>query len=196
MSRTRYEVGQIIRDWDDEFFARHQVAEQARKSFGRMALCRTRYLGGNVEVCPECGEMHVSYNSCRDRHCPKCQNKERALWVEMRREEVLPGVKYFHVVFTVPHSLRPLAVSRQARDPTTRLSISQSPFYDAMFRAAWGTLRTFYGNQGLQGGMTAILHTWGSNLYYPSAHPLHRHQRWSGQGRPLAPPEGMQGSGP
>ena len=154
MSRTRYEVGQIIRDWGGEFLSRHQVAEPVRKSFGRMALCRTQYLGGHVEVCPECGEVHVSYNSCRDRHCPKCQNKERALWVEMRKDEVIPGVKYFHVVFTVPDCLHPVAMAHQAM------------FYSAMFRAAWNTLRTFYRNQGLQGGITCILHTWGSNLHY------------------------------
>ena len=154
MSRTRYEVGQIIRDWGAEFLSRFGVVEQVRKSFGRMALCRTRYLGGHVEVCPECGEVHVSYNSCRDRHCPKCQNKERAVWVEMRKDEVMPGVKYFHTVFTVPHCLHRIAMPHQAM------------FYDAMFRAAWNTLRTFYERRGLQGGMTAILHTWGSNLYF------------------------------
>lgn len=154
MSRTRYEVGQIIRDWGGEFLSRFEVVGQVRKSFGRMSLCRTRYLGGHVEVCPECGEVHVSYNSCRDRHCPKCQNKERAVWVEMRKDEVMPGVKYFHTVFTVPHSLHPIAMSHQAM------------FYDAMFHAAWNTLRTFYESLGLQGGMTAILHTWGSNLYF------------------------------
>ena len=154
MSRTRYEVGQIICDWGAEFFSRFEVVEQVRKSFGRMSLCRTRYLGGRVEVCPECGEVHVSYNSCRDRHCPKCQNKERAVWVEMRKDEVMPGVKYFHTVFTVPHCLHRIAMPHQAM------------FYDAMFRAAWNTLRTFYECRGLQGGMTAILHTWGSNLYF------------------------------
>ena len=154
MSRTKYEVGQIVRDWGAEFQSRFPVVEQVRKSFGRMSRCRTRYLGGHVEVCPECGEVHVSYNSCRDRHCPKCQNKERAVWVEMRKDEVMPGVKYFHTVFTVPHCLQQIAMAHQAL------------FYDAMFRAAWSTLRTFYERQGLQGGMTAILHTWGSNLYY------------------------------
>ena len=154
MSRPRFEVGQVIRDWGGEFLSRFQTVGQVRKSFARMALCRTRWLGGHAEVCPKCGEIRVSYNSCRDRHCPKCQNKERAAWVEMRREEVLPGVKYFHAVFTVPHCLHPVAMSHQAL------------FYDAMFRAAWATLREFYRRQGLQGGMTAILHTWGSNLYY------------------------------
>ena len=91
MPRPRFEVGQIIRDWRSEFYAKYPVVPQVRKSFGAMAVCRTRALGGHVEVCPECGEIHVSYNSCRDRHCPKCQNKEREVWIEMRKEEILPG---------------------------------------------------------------------------------------------------------
>ena len=150
MSRPQYEVGQIIRDWGADFLSRHQVKGHVAKSLARMAVCRTRHLGGHVEVCPECGEVHVSYNSCRDRHCPKCQNRERAVWVEMRKDEVIPGAKYFHVVFTVPDCLHPLAMSHQ------ELS------YDAMLRAAWGSLRKFYDAKGLQGGMTCILHTWGS----------------------------------
>lgn len=157
--RPRFEVGQIVRDWSHELYAKHKVVPQVRKSFAAMALCRTRALGGHVEVCPECGEMHVSYNSCRDRHCPKCQNKEREVWIRMRKEEILPGVKYFHVVFTVPDCLHPVAMSHQA------------VFYSCMFRAAWNTLKKFYDARGLQGGMTSILHTWGSNLYYhPHVH--------------------------
>ena len=159
MSRPRFEVGQIIRDWGADFLSRFHVKSHVAKSFARMAVCRTRYLGGHVEACPECGEVHVSYNSCRDRHCPKCQNKERAVWVEMRKDEVMPGVKYFHVVFTVPDCLHPLAMANQGM------------FYGAMLRAAWGTLRKFFEAHGLQGGMTCILHTWGSNLYYhPHVH--------------------------
>ena len=154
MTRPRYEVGQIIRDWSSEFYAQHSVVPQVRKSFGAMAVCRTRALGGHVEVCPECGEIHVSYNSCRDRHCPKCQNKEREVWIEMRKEEILPGVKYFHVVFTIPDCLHSIAMSHQAL------------FYTCMFRAAWATLKKFFDAKGLQGGMTSILHTWGSNLFY------------------------------
>ncbi len=154
MGRTRFDVGQVIRDWSGSFYAKHRVVPQVRKSFAAMAMCRTRDLGGHVEVCPECGEVHVSYNSCRDRHCPKCQNKEREMWIQMRKEEILPGVKYFHVVFTVPDCLHPLAMPNQAL------------FYSCMFRAAWNTLKKFYGRQELQGGMTAILHTWGSNLHY------------------------------
>ncbi len=154
MGRTRFDVGQVIREWSGSFYAKHRVVPQVRKSFAAMAMCRTRDLGGHVEVCPECGEVHVSYNSCRDRHCPKCQNKEREMWIQMRKEEILPGAKYFHVVFTVPDCLHPLAMPNQAL------------FYSCMFRAAWNTLKKFYGRQELQGGMTAILHTWGSNLHY------------------------------
>ena len=154
MSRPQYEVGQIIRDWGAAFLTRFQVKSHVAKSLARMAVCRTKYLGGHAEVCPECGGVHVSYNSCRDRHCPKCQNRERAAWVEMRKDEVIPRVKYFHVVFTVPDCLHPLAMSRQEL------------FYGAMLRAAWATLRKFFEAHGLQGGMTGILHTWGSNLFY------------------------------
>ena len=118
-----------------------------------MALCRTKALGGHVEVCPQCGEVKISYNSCRDRHCPKCQNKEREQWITFRREEIIPA-KYFHVVFTVPASLHPVAMAHQAI------------FYDCMFKASWATLSTFAGREGVRTGMTAILHTWGSNLFY------------------------------
>ena len=154
MSRTKFDVGQIIRDYSEDFYKKYPVVPQVRKSFSSMAACRTKTLGGHVEICPECGEKHVSYNSCRDRHCPKCQNKEREMWVEMRKEEILPGARYFHVVFTVPDILHPLAMSHMRE------------FYSCMFRAAWSTLKKFYDAKGLQGGMTSILHTWGSNLYY------------------------------
>ena len=157
--RPKHEVGQIIRDWGGEFFDSHRVVAQVRKSFSAMAACRTRTLGGHVEACPDCGQAHVSYNSCRDRHCPKCQHKDREEWIGMRREEVIPGVKYFHVVFTVPDCFHPLAMS------------GQKLFYTCMFRSAWATLRKFFQKQGLQAGMSAILHTWGSNLsYHPHIH--------------------------
>jgi len=154
MGRTRYDIGQIIRDHYQDFFSSFKVVPQVRKSFSAMAVCRTRYLGGHVDVCPECGEVHVSYNSCRDRHCPKCQNKEREQWIDMRREEIIPKAKYFHVVFTIPDSLHPLAMH------------FMNEFYSTMFRAAWKTLEMFFKAQRLKGGMTGILHTWGSNMHY------------------------------
>ena len=164
--RTRFDIGQIIRDHGEEFLSSHQVVTPVRKAFGHMAMCRTSALGGHVEVCPECGDIKVSYNSCRDRHCPKCQNKEREQWITFRREEIIPA-KYFHVVFTVPACLHPIAMAHQA------------VFYDCLFKAAWDTIRAFADGQGLTAGMTAILHTWGSNLFY---HP-HLHCIVPGGGR-------------
>ena len=151
--RTRFDIGQIIRDHGEKFLSTHNVVTPVRKAFGHMAMCRTSALGGHVEVCPECGEIKISYNSCRDRHCPKCQNKEREQWISFRREEIIPA-KYFHVVFTVPDCLHAIAMSNQAA------------FYDCMFKAAWATIHDFAGDKGLRTGMTAILHTWGSNLFY------------------------------
>ena len=151
--RTRYDIGQIIRDNGGKFLSTHQVVTPVRKAFRHLAICRTKALGGHVETCPQCGEVKISYNSCRDRHCPKCQNKEREQWITFRREEIIPA-KYFHVVFTVPACLHPLAMANQAI------------FYDCMFKAAWATISAFALEQGLRAGMTAILHTWGSNLFY------------------------------
>lgn len=151
--RTRFDIGQIIREHGGKFLNTHQVVTPVRKAFSHMALCRTKALGGHVEVCPQCGEVKISYNSCRDRHCPKCQNKEREQWITFRREEIIPA-KYFHVVFTVPASLHPVAMAHQAI------------FYDCMFKAAWTTINDFAANEGVTAGMTAILHTWGSNLFY------------------------------
>lgn len=151
--RTRFDIGEIIRCHGGEFLGKHHVVAPVSRAFTHMALCRTRALGGHVEVCPECGDMHISYNSCRDRHCPKCQNKEREEWINCRREEIIPA-KYFHVVFTLPACLHPVAMAHQ------------SIFYDCMFKAAWATIKAFTENEGLLTGMTSILHTWGSNLFY------------------------------
>jgi hypothetical protein len=151
--RTRFDIGEIIRCHGGEFLGKHNVVAPVSRVFTHMAQCRTSALGGHVEVCPECGDMHISYNSCRDRHCPKCQNKEREEWINCRREEIIP-VKYFHVVFTLPACLHPVAMAHQ------------SIFYDCMFKAAWATIKAFAENEGLLAGMTSILHTWGSNLFY------------------------------
>lgn len=164
--RTRFDIGQIIRDHGGKFLSTHRVVTPVEKAFRHMALCRTKVLGGHVEACPQCGELKISYNSCRDRHCPKCQNKEREQWISFRREEIIPA-KYFHVVFTVPACLHPVAMAHQAI------------FYDCMFKAAWTTISAFAGNERLTAGMTAILHTWGSNLFY---HP-HIHCIVPGGGR-------------
>jgi hypothetical protein len=120
--------------------------------------CRTAALGGHVDACPECGSIQISYNSCRNRHCPKCQGFEREKWIAARKEELLP-VKYFHVVFTLPDVLNPTVIK------------NQKIAYSVLFKAAWKTVNAFARNRGVQAGMVALLHTWGSNLsYHPHLH--------------------------
>ena len=151
--RTRFDIGEIIRCHGEEFLGKHHVVPAVERAFRHMALCRTSALGGHIEVCPECGDVRISYNSCRDRHCPKCQNKEREQWIEFRREEIIPA-RYFHVVFTLPDCLNTVAMANQRE------------FYNCMFKAAWATIDAFAVKKGLAAGMTSILHTWGSNLFY------------------------------
>lgn len=115
-------------------------------------------MGGHVDACTDCGILRISYNSCRNRHCPKCQGKNRESWIAAREAELLP-VPYFHVVFTLPDILNTLALHQP------------KAVYDALFEAAWGTIRTFGNNPknlGAATGMISILHTWGQRL---SLHP-------------------------
>lgn len=134
--------------------------------------CRTAALGGHIDACHSCGNISISYNSCRNRHCPKCQGKNKEDWIKARQAELLP-VPYFHVVFTLPDALNSLAIHQPKL------------IYDTLFDATWQTLQLFGKNKGLQMGMIAVLHTWGQNL---SLHPhLHcivpgggigDHQEW------------------
>jgi len=120
--------------------------------------CRTEAMGGRRLVCPECGHEEIVWNSCRDRHCPNCQQAPREAWLASRKEELVSAV-YHHAVFTIPSELNPwmLGNMREA--------------YAALFKAAWDTISTFGKQQGIQMGMTALLHTWGSTLsYHPHLH--------------------------
>lgn len=120
--------------------------------------CRTEVMGGRRMVCPECGVEHIAWNSCRDRHCPTCQSAPREAWLLSRKEELLP-VTYFHVVFTIPECLNTLILKNKAVS------------YSTLFSAAWDTIRTFAKAHGVQIGMIALLHTWGSNLvFHPHLH--------------------------
>lgn len=125
------------------------------KTLRAIGQCRTQALGGHIDVCTDCGTLHISYNSCRNRHCPTCQGHKKQQWIEARSSELLP-VPYFHVVFTLPSELNLWAL--------------QQPkiVYDCLFESAWKTLETFGKNKGVKMGMIAILHTWGQNL---SLHP-------------------------
>lgn len=118
--------------------------------------CRTSAMGGHIDACDDCGNMSISYNSCRNRHCPKCQGEKRAAWIQARETELL-AVPYFHVVFTLPSELNQLTMYQPKE------------VYDSLFEAAWATLAQFgRQNNGIQSGMIAVLHTWGQNL---SLHP-------------------------
>ncbi len=123
--------------------------------------CRTAVLGGHVERCGHCSHQRISYNSCRNRHCPKCQNPARAEWLQRRKSEVLP-VEYFHVVFTIPQPLHALALQ------------NRRVVYDRMFQTSAATLQTIAGDQrhlGADIGFFSVLHTWGQNLMlHPHIH--------------------------
>ena len=118
-------------------------------------------MGGHVDACSSCGNITISYNSCRNRHCPKCQGNKRQQWIEARESELLP-VKYFHVVFTLPEIINKIAIY----EPRI--------IYDTLFEAAWKTIEIFSKDEkylGAKSGMISILHTWGQNLMlHPHLH--------------------------
>ena len=125
-----------------------------RRVMGAITACRTAVLGGHVEQCDDCGATRIAYNSCRNRHCPKCQGSARAQWLAERQAELLP-VPYFHVVFTMPAPAREIAFQNKA------------VVYASLFRCAAETLATIAADPkhlGAQLGVTAVLHTWGQTL--------------------------------
>lgn len=150
--QPRHEVADVLRytDLSSSVFTVHQ-----QKTLRALQQCRTAALGGHVDVCTGCGVIHISYNSCRNRHCPKCQGHKRVEWIQKREQELLPCT-YYHVVFTLPQELNGLALHNPAL------------VYDALFSAAWQTVNQFGKTEGLQLGLIAVLHTWGQNL---SLHP-------------------------
>jgi hypothetical protein len=166
MNDHRPEVADVFRTYEKEFFAQwgHVLSPRQRKAFAAIRDCRTAALGGHaeyVEQCDTCGHLVISYNSCRDRHCPKCQAAARAKWLAEREAELLP-VPYFHVVFTLPREIGGLAL-QNARE-----------IYNILFRAVSETLLTIAADPKRLGaaiGFLAVLHTWGQNLHlHPHVH--------------------------
>ncbi len=166
MKEHRLEVADVFRTYETAFFAQwdHVLSPRQRKAFAAIRDCRTAALGGHVEYveeCDTCGHRVISYNSCRDRHCPKCQAAARAKWLAAREAELLP-VPYFHVVFTLPQQIGRLAL-QNARE-----------IYNILFRAASETLLSIAADPkrlGASIGFLAILHTWGQNLHlHPHLH--------------------------
>jgi hypothetical protein len=148
--QPKWEVADVLHRTDIAGYSIHQ-----QKTLRAIRDCRTAALGGHVDACDECGTVHISYNSCRNRHCPKCQGHKREQWIHKREGELLPCT-YYHVVFTLPLELNPLAL----HNPTL--------VYNALFASAWKTIDQFGKQAGLQMGMVCVLHTWGQNL---SLHP-------------------------
>ena len=147
------ELGDILRRHGERYASSHPVSPIGHKVFRAISQCRTAALGGHLEACDRCGHRRAVYHSCRNRHCPKCQALAQADWLEARRADLLP-VDYFHVVFTLPHQICPLALYRPR------------VVYDLLFRAAADTLATFArdpryfsADTGGRLGVTAILHT-------------------------------------
>jgi len=160
MTRPAVEVADILRVQGQRFLDRYRTSFdfQQLKAFRALQNCRTAALGGHLDACPQCGFQAISYNSCRNRHCPKCQAQARERWLAAREQELL-DTPYFHVVFTVPHELNLLAQDNPRQ------------FYHLLFTATAATLLEIAADPrhlGAEIGVLSILHTWGQNLL---AHP-------------------------
>jgi Putative transposase/Transposase zinc-binding domain len=161
--RPLLEVADVIRSHGEAFLQKYgsHLTMTQKKALRDLGLCRTAALGGHVERCLDCGHERVSYNSCRNRHCPKCQALSRARWLERESGYLLP-VEYHHVVFTLPAELAELALS------------NASALYNLLMQSAAETLREVAANPqrlGAQVGVLMVLHTWGQNLHHhPHVH--------------------------
>ena len=157
------EVADIFRQFGPAYRTQHtaSMSRGQHRVMSAIEQCRTAALGGHVEQCDACGHQRIAYNSCRNRHCPKCQALARAQWLQDRQAELLP-VEYFHVVFTMPQKVA--AIAYQNKDVV----------YNILFQATAQTLRTIGADPkhlGAEIGLIAILHTWGQNLlHHPHLH--------------------------
>ena len=162
-TRPALEVADVIRQHGEAFRAKYgsTLTSTQRKALRDLSVCRTAALGGHVQRCLDCGHERLAHNSCRNRHCPKCQALARARWLEREAESLLP-VPYYHVVFTLPQEVAALALA----NPAT--------LYGMLFQAAAATLRDVAANPkhlGAQLGVLMVLHTWGQNLHHhPHVH--------------------------
>jgi len=157
--KPQYEVATILQQ-NIESIPDLTANTWQQRALYAIAKCRTHELGGHVDKCdnPSCNHVHISYNSCRNRHCPKCQGNKREEWISKRESELL-NVPYYHIVFTLPSELNKMCLYEPAI------------IYSLLFKTAWSVINGFAANPkflGAKTGMIAILHTWGQNL---SLHP-------------------------
>ena len=164
MTRPAVEVADILRAQGNDFIDRHRnrIRFQQLKVMHAIERCRTAALGGHIDTCTQCGgNQAISYNSCRNRHCPKCQTQARQRWIAARERELL-ATRYFHVVFTLPHELHTLILQNEAE------------LYNLLFSTVAETLLEVARNPehlGAKIGFFGILHTWGQNmLFHPHIH--------------------------
>jgi Transposase zinc-binding domain len=158
VERIRREVADILRHYGETYRAEHEtsLSNAQRRVMRAITACRTAALGGHVEQCDNetCRHQYIAYNSCRNRHCPKCQSLARAQWIEQRQAELL-NCPYFHVVFTVPEEIAAIAYQNKAT------------VYNILFAATAETLRVIAADTkhlGAEIGFFAVLHTWGQAL--------------------------------
>jgi Putative transposase/Transposase zinc-binding domain len=154
-------VADIFRQHGPAYRESHRLSRNDLRVMCAIEVCRTALLGGHKDQCDHCGHVEISYNSCRNRHCPKCQTLQKEKWIEARSEDLLP-IEYFHVVFTLPSELNHLAL------------LNQRVLYDLLFRSASETLTELAQDPkhlGATVGLIGILHTWGQNLMdHPHIH--------------------------
>ncbi len=153
--KPRYEVADIFREYGRDYKKTHAMNSSQHKAMAAIIACRTAALGGHSEVCDQCGTLRNSYNSCRNRHCPKCQTMAKEQWLDKRKQELLP-CGYFHMVFTVAHELNPLILANR------RVLLA------CLFKAVRDTILAFAADPQwhLEGkpGIVAVLHTWSQTL--------------------------------
>lgn len=161
MSKPVQELAEVIRKYKNSFIAKHQPLKQHLSVLNAIEKCRTAALGGHVDTCDSCGHVRISYNSCRNRHCPKCQGTNREKWIATRQEQLLP-VTYFHVVFTLPQELNSWCMHYPKQ------------MYNLLFAASKQTITAFAQDEkhlGAMPGMISVLHTWGQTLcLHPHVH--------------------------
>ena len=161
--RQKIEIADIFRRFESDYKQQYNIAHEQQKAFSAIMNCRSQELGGHTLKCNNCGHVQHAYNSCRNRHCPKCQYLKQVVWVDKLKARLLP-VKYFHIVFTIPGSLHKL------------FYVNQKICYDLLMKSASQAVLKACENPrflGAKAGCVAILHTWGQALtYHPHVHLL------------------------
>lgn len=157
--RTKYELADVVKQFGIHLGEGTAITALQTKVLNNISQCRTASMGGHEEACDTCGTLRYSYNSCGDRHCPKCQSAKQAMWIENIMQSTL-AVKHYHIIFTVPHHLNRICL------------YDKKKYYELLFSAVWQTLHSFgYTHYGVLSGAIAILHTWGQNLtLHPHVH--------------------------